>query len=326
MNLDSTDALAWPLKASINEADWPTYKSSLRQFLLGRINQAELSASIDPILSTPLLVNTHNRYFLGLYARVIGVLGRPVEDKHHEDNTETPISHHAGSRKNMDLELTDDFSKVQISDGEISDGDSGFNEAMSDAVVEDETMEEVPDSEAEDESMDDVPDAEVEDDSFGHDNFGHNSFGHDNFGYDSFEDRSSEDDNSEDENSKNDSCEDVAANPPAGIQSDGDPNHQSHHRNPQHAASAEKVQDYVRKLQKKWLNEGGDPGQEISIPAGYRLIYTTRNGGTRNDYVLLGHPRHIVFRSYVEFYPHLKHLIRKTNDATYTGRCTCKAC
>jgi transcriptional coactivator HFI1/ADA1 len=59
------------VKSSISDADWATYKSSISSFLLGNLNQEELSARLDRILVTPALEHAHNQFIMGIYANVL---------------------------------------------------------------------------------------------------------------------------------------------------------------------------------------------------------------------------------------------------------------
>jgi transcriptional coactivator HFI1/ADA1 len=56
------------IKSAISDADWTIYKSSISQFLLGNLNQEELSSKLDRILSTPALEHAHNQFVLSIYA------------------------------------------------------------------------------------------------------------------------------------------------------------------------------------------------------------------------------------------------------------------
>ncbi|KAF1963609.1 hypothetical protein CC80DRAFT_397866 [Byssothecium circinans] len=58
------------IKASINDADLITYKTSLQSFLLGNLNQEELSQRLDRILTTPQLEHAHNAFMVGVYANI----------------------------------------------------------------------------------------------------------------------------------------------------------------------------------------------------------------------------------------------------------------
>ncbi|KAJ4303229.1 hypothetical protein N0V90_002122 [Kalmusia sp. IMI 367209] len=58
------------VKAAISDADWAVYKTSLSSFLLGNLNQDELSQRLDRILSTPALEHAHNALVMGMYANV----------------------------------------------------------------------------------------------------------------------------------------------------------------------------------------------------------------------------------------------------------------
>ncbi|PSN61373.1 hypothetical protein BS50DRAFT_149404 [Corynespora cassiicola Philippines] len=58
------------VKSAISDADWTTYKTSLSQYLLGNLNQEELSYRLRNILSTPALEHAHNAFMLGVYANI----------------------------------------------------------------------------------------------------------------------------------------------------------------------------------------------------------------------------------------------------------------
>lgn len=56
------------VKSAISDADWTTYKKALSFFLLGNLNQEELSHSLSRILTTPALEHAHNALFTAIYA------------------------------------------------------------------------------------------------------------------------------------------------------------------------------------------------------------------------------------------------------------------
>ncbi|CAI6335304.1 unnamed protein product [Periconia digitata] len=58
------------IKSSISDSEFTTYKSSLTSFLLGNLNQDELSQRLDRILSTPALEHAHNAFMMGMYANM----------------------------------------------------------------------------------------------------------------------------------------------------------------------------------------------------------------------------------------------------------------
>ena len=58
------------IKSTISDADWTTYKTSLSSFLLGNLNQEELSQRLDRILITRELENAHNKLILGIYGNL----------------------------------------------------------------------------------------------------------------------------------------------------------------------------------------------------------------------------------------------------------------
>ncbi|KAH7410443.1 transcriptional regulator of RNA polII, SAGA, subunit-domain-containing protein [Phaeosphaeria sp. MPI-PUGE-AT-0046c] len=58
------------VKGAISDADWTTYKKSLSNFLLGNLNQFELSLALSRILTTPALEHAHNALFTAIYANI----------------------------------------------------------------------------------------------------------------------------------------------------------------------------------------------------------------------------------------------------------------
>jgi transcriptional coactivator HFI1/ADA1 len=58
------------VKGAISDADWTIYKKSLSFFLLGNLNQEELSHTLSKILTTPALEHAHNALFIAIYANV----------------------------------------------------------------------------------------------------------------------------------------------------------------------------------------------------------------------------------------------------------------
>ncbi|KAF2687785.1 hypothetical protein K458DRAFT_360495 [Lentithecium fluviatile CBS 122367] len=58
------------IKSAISDADWTTYKTSLSSFLLGNLNQEELTQRLDRILVTRELENAHNKLILGIYGNL----------------------------------------------------------------------------------------------------------------------------------------------------------------------------------------------------------------------------------------------------------------
>jgi transcriptional coactivator HFI1/ADA1 len=58
------------IKSSISDSEWVTYKSSLTSFLLGNLNQDELSQRLDRILTTPALEHAHNSFMMGIYSNM----------------------------------------------------------------------------------------------------------------------------------------------------------------------------------------------------------------------------------------------------------------
>ncbi|KAI1483001.1 transcriptional regulator of RNA polII, SAGA, subunit-domain-containing protein [Daldinia eschscholtzii] len=65
------------LKSAIGNEQWNTYKESTTQFILGRLNQAEYSERIDPILSNGDKTHLHNQ----LLAAIYGNLTREMPDQ-----------------------------------------------------------------------------------------------------------------------------------------------------------------------------------------------------------------------------------------------------
>ncbi|CAO2654390.1 Nn.00g111230.m01.CDS01 [Neocucurbitaria sp. VM-36] len=58
------------VKGAISDADWTSYKKSLSFFLLGNLNQEELSFKLSKILTTPALEHAHNALFTAIYANI----------------------------------------------------------------------------------------------------------------------------------------------------------------------------------------------------------------------------------------------------------------
>lgn len=58
------------VKGSISDADWTIYKKTLSFFLLGNLNQEELSHKLSKILTTPALEHAHNALFTAIYANI----------------------------------------------------------------------------------------------------------------------------------------------------------------------------------------------------------------------------------------------------------------
>ncbi|KAF2195772.1 hypothetical protein K469DRAFT_544621 [Zopfia rhizophila CBS 207.26] len=58
------------LKSAIGDADWAKYKEAISHFLLGTLNQEELTRKLSPILATPSLEHTHNQFILAIYGNV----------------------------------------------------------------------------------------------------------------------------------------------------------------------------------------------------------------------------------------------------------------
>ncbi|KAF2257770.1 hypothetical protein CC78DRAFT_538287 [Lojkania enalia] len=58
------------VKSAISDVDWATYKATLSQFLLGNLNQEELTRRLSPIISTPALEHAHNQFVVAIYGNV----------------------------------------------------------------------------------------------------------------------------------------------------------------------------------------------------------------------------------------------------------------
>ncbi|KAI0472723.1 transcriptional regulator of RNA polII, SAGA, subunit-domain-containing protein [Xylariaceae sp. FL0804] len=60
------------LKSAIGNEQWNTYKDSTTQFILGRLNQAEYSERVDPILFTPNgeRLHMHNQLLAAIYGNL----------------------------------------------------------------------------------------------------------------------------------------------------------------------------------------------------------------------------------------------------------------
>ena len=58
------------VKGAISDADWTAYKKALSFFLLGNLNQEELTFKLSKILTTPALEHAHNALFTAIYANV----------------------------------------------------------------------------------------------------------------------------------------------------------------------------------------------------------------------------------------------------------------
>lgn len=58
------------VKGAISDIDWTTYKTSLTQFLLGNLNQEELSFKLAKILNTTALEHAHNTLVAAIYANI----------------------------------------------------------------------------------------------------------------------------------------------------------------------------------------------------------------------------------------------------------------
>lgn len=58
------------VKGAISDADWATYKKGLSFFLLGNLNQEELSFKLSKILTTPALEHAHNALVTAVYGNI----------------------------------------------------------------------------------------------------------------------------------------------------------------------------------------------------------------------------------------------------------------
>ncbi|CAA9957257.1 hypothetical protein CFE70_000827 [Pyrenophora teres f. teres 0-1] len=58
------------VKAAISDADWTVYKKALSFFLLGNLNQEELTHKLSKILTTPALEHAHNALFTAIYGNI----------------------------------------------------------------------------------------------------------------------------------------------------------------------------------------------------------------------------------------------------------------
>ncbi|KAH8727784.1 transcriptional regulator of RNA polII, SAGA, subunit-domain-containing protein [Phaeosphaeriaceae sp. PMI808] len=58
------------VKNGISDAEWTTYKKSLCFFMLGNLNQEELSHTLSGMLTTPALEHAHNALFAAIYANI----------------------------------------------------------------------------------------------------------------------------------------------------------------------------------------------------------------------------------------------------------------
>ncbi|KAF2274646.1 uncharacterized protein EI97DRAFT_380783 [Westerdykella ornata] len=61
------------IKSAISDADFATYKSTINAFLSGNLNQEELTARLDRILTTPALEHAHNQY-------IVAIIGNAMRD------------------------------------------------------------------------------------------------------------------------------------------------------------------------------------------------------------------------------------------------------
>jgi len=58
------------VKGAIADTDWARYKQALAFFLLGNLNQAELTRTLARILTTPALEHAHNALLAAIYANI----------------------------------------------------------------------------------------------------------------------------------------------------------------------------------------------------------------------------------------------------------------
>jgi len=58
------------VKGAVSDVDWTTYKKSLSSFLLGNLNQEELSHALSRILTTPALEHAHNALATAIYGNI----------------------------------------------------------------------------------------------------------------------------------------------------------------------------------------------------------------------------------------------------------------
>ncbi|KAF2108656.1 transcriptional regulator of RNA polII, SAGA, subunit-domain-containing protein [Lophiotrema nucula] len=59
------------IRSAISDTDWLVYKSTISQYLLGNLNQAELGQKLGPILSTPALEHAHNQFVVGVFGNCL---------------------------------------------------------------------------------------------------------------------------------------------------------------------------------------------------------------------------------------------------------------
>lgn len=58
------------VKGAISDAEWTIYKKTLSFFLLGNLNQEELSQKLSKILTTPALEHAHNALVTAIYTNI----------------------------------------------------------------------------------------------------------------------------------------------------------------------------------------------------------------------------------------------------------------
>ncbi|KAL2757877.1 hypothetical protein ACRALDRAFT_1074725 [Sodiomyces alcalophilus JCM 7366] len=96
------------LKQAIGSEQWVTYKDSLTRFLVGRLNQAEYSEIVDPILSSPNgeKEHLHNQLVAAIYGNVTREMPDPglapwvsANDKPSTNSGNKPSSGDAAERR-----------------------------------------------------------------------------------------------------------------------------------------------------------------------------------------------------------------------------------
>ncbi|KAL2118615.1 hypothetical protein VTJ04DRAFT_8275 [Mycothermus thermophilus] len=96
------------LKASIGSEKWPVYKEAVTNFLIGRLNQAEFSAIVDPILASPdgTREHLHNQLIAAIYGNVTREMPDPglapwvsANDKPSTTAGSKPVSGDAAERR-----------------------------------------------------------------------------------------------------------------------------------------------------------------------------------------------------------------------------------
>ncbi|KAL2019714.1 hypothetical protein VTK56DRAFT_9251 [Thermocarpiscus australiensis] len=96
------------LKSSIGAEQWPTYKETITNFLIGRLNQAEFSERIEPILASPdgTKEHLHNQLIAAIYGNVTREMPDPglapwvsANDKPSTAPGSKPVSSDAAERR-----------------------------------------------------------------------------------------------------------------------------------------------------------------------------------------------------------------------------------